>query len=45
MLREAPEDGALLTYCDELKQMLARETALGEKVRVLLDKSPGKAAC
>lgn len=44
MLREAPEDGALLTYSDELKQMLLRETALGEKVRVLLDRTPGKAA-
>ena len=44
MLREAPEDAALLTYCDELKQMLLRETALGEKLRVLLDSTPGKAA-
>ena len=44
MLRETPEDDALLTYCDELKQMLQRGAALGEKIRVFLDKTPGKAA-
>ena len=44
MLRETPDDEALITYCSELKAMLAANTALGEKVRVLLDSSPGKAA-
>jgi len=44
MLREKPEDAELLAYCDALRESLAGQTALGEQVRVLLDKSPGKAA-
>ncbi len=44
MLREKPEDEALLTYCEELRAGLASKTALGEPVRVLLDKTPGKAS-
>ena len=44
MLREAPEDAELLAYCEELRAMLASQIALGEKVRVLLDAKPGKAA-
>ena len=44
MLREAPEDAVLLAYCEELRAMLASQIALGEKVRVLLDAKPGKAA-
>jgi prolyl-tRNA synthetase len=43
MLREDDGDAALLTYCEELRQALAGQFALGEKVRVLLDKRPGKA--
>ncbi len=44
MLREAPEDAELIAYCEDVRAMLAGQTALGEKLRVLLDKSPGKAA-
>ncbi len=44
MLRETPEDEPLLAYCEELRAGLARQSAMGEPVRVLLDKSPGKAA-
>ncbi|MFN4019165.1 MAG: aminoacyl--tRNA ligase-related protein [Erythrobacter sp.] len=44
MLREAPEDAALIAYCEEVRAMLAATSALGERVRVLLDQKPGKAA-
>ncbi|MEE4204961.1 MAG: aminoacyl--tRNA ligase-related protein [Erythrobacter sp.] len=44
MLRDAPEDAALLEYCESLRGEIAGRTALGEPVRVLLDKSPGKAS-
>lgn len=44
MLRDKPEDEALLAYCEELRAGIAGQSALGEKVRVLLDKKPGKAA-
>ena len=37
MLRDTPEDEALVAYCRELQAMLARESALGEPVRALLD--------
>ncbi len=43
MLRDNDEDAALLTYCEELRAALASQTALGESIRVLLDKRPGKA--
>lgn len=43
MLREKPEDAALLAYCEELRAMLAKQSALGEPVRVLLDDKAGKA--
>jgi prolyl-tRNA synthetase len=43
MLREDDGDAALLAYCEELRAALAGQVALGEKVRVLLDKRPGKA--
>jgi prolyl-tRNA synthetase len=43
MLRDTPEDDALLAYCEDLRAQLAAHSALGEKVRVLLDKRPGKA--
>ena len=43
MLREDDGDAALLAYCDELRRALASQSALGEPVRVLLDKRPGKA--
>ena len=44
MLREKPEDDALLAYCDEVRSALASQSTLGEPLRVLLDKRPGKAA-
>jgi prolyl-tRNA synthetase len=43
MLRENDEDAALLSYCEDLRAALAKQTALGEPLRVLLDKRPGKA--
>ncbi|WP_423142550.1 aminoacyl--tRNA ligase-related protein [Parablastomonas sp. CN1-191] len=43
MLREDDGDAALLAYCEELRASLAAQHALGEPVRVLLDKRPGKA--
>lgn len=43
MLRDNDEDAALLAYCEELRAALAKQWALGEPVRVLLDKRPGKA--
>ncbi|UAB77159.1 proline--tRNA ligase [Erythrobacter sp. SCSIO 43205] len=44
MLRDKPEDEAVLAYCEEVRASLKGLTALGEPIRVLLDKSPGKAA-
>ena len=43
MLREDDGDEALLAYCEELRAALASQWALGEPVRVLLDKRAGKA--
>jgi prolyl-tRNA synthetase len=43
MLRDNDGDEALLAYCEDLRGALARQSALGEPVRVLLDKRPGKA--
>ncbi len=43
MLREDDGDAALLAYCEELRAALAQQWALGEPVRVLLDKRAGKA--
>ncbi len=37
MLRDAPEDAALVDYCKALQQALATQTAFGEPVRALLD--------
>ncbi|WP_340587724.1 aminoacyl--tRNA ligase-related protein [Erythrobacter alti] len=44
MLRDKPEDEALLDYCEGLRAGLAGQFALGEPLRVLLDTRPGKAA-
>ncbi|MBD2841789.1 proline--tRNA ligase [Erythrobacter rubeus] len=44
ILRDKPEDEALLAYCEELRAGLVAHSALGEPVRVLLDKTPGKAS-
>ncbi|MCK9540411.1 MAG: proline--tRNA ligase [Novosphingobium sp.] len=43
MLREDDGDVALLAYCEDLRAALAKQSAFGEPVRVLLDKRPGKA--
>ncbi len=43
MLRDNDEDEALLAYCEEIRRGLCSQSALGEPVRVLLDKRPGKA--
>jgi prolyl-tRNA synthetase len=46
MLRDTPEDAALIEYCQEVVDMFAsaRLSAFGEPIRILLDKKPGKAA-
>ncbi|MFN3554270.1 MAG: aminoacyl--tRNA ligase-related protein, partial [Novosphingobium meiothermophilum] len=43
MLRETDADEALLAYCEEIRAALAKQSAFAERVRVLLDKRPGKA--
>lgn len=44
MLRDKPEDEAVLAYCEDVRAALVSQWTMGEPVRVLLDKSPGKAA-
>ena len=44
MLRDNEGDEALLEYCESLRAGIAAQAALGEPIRVLLDKRPGKAA-
>src|SRR3546814_20061354 len=44
MRRDAPEDAAIVEYCRALQADLARQSALGEPVRALLDLRPAKAA-
>lgn len=43
MLRDDDGDDALLAYCEDLRKALVRQSALGEPLRVLLDKRAGKA--
>ena len=43
MLRDNDGDAALLDYCTQLRAKLAKLSVFDEKVRVLLDKRPGKA--
>ena len=43
MLRDNDGDAALLDYCSQLRTKLAALSVFDEKVRVLLDKRPGKA--
>ena len=43
MLRDKPEDEAVLAYCEEVRASLAGLSTLGEPLRVLLDSTPGKA--
>ena len=44
MLRDGPEDEAVVAYCRELQGALAARSALGEPVRALLDLKHGKSA-
>ena len=44
MLRDNPEDETLIAYCRELQAALAKQTAMGEPVRALLDLKPVRAA-
>lgn len=44
MLRDQPEDAAIVDYCKALQAELAGQTALGEPVRALLDLKFGKPA-
>ena len=43
MLRDDDGDAALLAYCAEIRADLVGQSALGEPIRVLLDKRAGKA--
>ena len=43
MLRDGPEDEAIVSYCKALQAELATASALGEPVRALLDLKPAKA--
>ena len=43
MLRDDDGDEALLAYCAEIRAALIKQSALGEPLRVLLDKRAGKA--
>lgn len=42
MLRDKPEDAPLIAYAEALRDVIAGQSALGERVRVLLDVKPGK---
>ena len=44
MLRDTPEDEAVVAYCHDLQAALAKQIALGEPVRALLDLKGAKAA-
>jgi prolyl-tRNA synthetase len=44
MLRDNPDDAAIVDYCKALQADLAKQSALGEPVRALLDLKPAKAA-
>ena len=44
MLRDAPEDEALLSYCRDLAEMVKGKTVLGEPVRMLIDAKATKAS-
>lgn len=44
MLRDDAGDAALIDYCERLRAELCQSSALGERVRALLDTKPGKAA-
>ena len=43
MLRDVPEDEAIIAYCRDLRDALGKQSAFGELVRALLDLKPAKA--
>ena len=44
MLRDTPDDETIIAYCKDLRDALATQAALGERVRALLDLKSAKAA-
>ncbi len=44
MLRNKPEDAAVLGYCESLDRELVRQTALGDRLRVQVDRKDIKSA-
>ncbi|MGH8227793.1 MAG: aminoacyl--tRNA ligase-related protein [Steroidobacteraceae bacterium] len=42
ILRDRPEDGAVVEYCESLAAELAAHAALGEPIRALVDRKPGR---
>jgi prolyl-tRNA synthetase len=44
MLRDGPDDAAIVDYCRALQAEIAAQPALGEPVRALVDLKPAKAA-
>ena len=43
MLRDKPEDGDIVKYCEEIAAELNRGSAFGEPIRAAVDKRPGRA--
>jgi prolyl-tRNA synthetase len=43
ILRDKPEDGAVVQYCEALSAELNRGTAFGEPIRAAVDRKPGRA--
>jgi prolyl-tRNA synthetase len=43
ILRDKPEDGDIVKYCEEIAAELNRASAFGEPVRAIVDKRPGRA--
>ncbi|WP_267349356.1 proline--tRNA ligase [Sphingomonas sp. GM_Shp_2] len=44
MLRDQPEDAAIVDYARELQAQLVKQSALGEPIRAMVDARPAKAA-
>lgn len=43
ILRDRPEDTAVLQYCEELAAEISRSTAFAEPIRAIVDRRPGRA--
>jgi prolyl-tRNA synthetase len=43
ILRDKPEDGDIIKYCEDIAAELNRQSAFGEPVRAAVDKRPGRA--